>query len=83
MRVVCRKPTFCIKLILRQVTQSKTIYFNQNHNLSSVMCNGAVKTDVLREHAIDKAILLKVAKSLGLNIARGPCVLGHMVRASF
>lgn len=37
------------------------------------MCNGAVKTDVLREHAIDKAILLKVAKSLGLNIARGPC----------
>ena len=47
------------------------------------MCNGAIKTDVLREHAIYKAILLKVAKSLGLDIARGPCVLGHMVRASF
>ena len=47
------------------------------------MCNGANKNDVLREHAIDKAILLKFAKSLGLNIARGPCVLGHMVRASF
>ena len=59
------------------------MYFNQNHNLSSVMFNGAIETDVLREHAIDKAILLKVAESLGLNIARGPCVLGHMVRASF
>ena len=47
------------------------------------MCNGAIKADVLREHAIDKAILLKVAKFLGLNIARGPGVLDHTVRASF
>ena len=36
------------------------MYFNQNHNLSFVMSNGAIKTDVFRKHAIEKGILLKV-----------------------